>query len=186
MKGIGALVFAVRRAGGVQRRQHQSRTRRSTRADDTGSEGDDGHERRVREQRRDPASRTRATAPAPAAHDRVDRRCPPTRRALRSSSTIPTRASGTFVHWIVIGSAARGRVDVSVEAPDVHELDNTGGTRGWTRTVPAGGQAASLPLHGVRAALRTCAPANADDVRHARAARRPAAADALNQIAATR
>lgn len=51
----------------------------------------------------------------------------------------PDAPGGDFLHWLVIGlTPAAG--SVPSRAPGVSELDNTGGTRGWTPPCPPAGR----------------------------------------------
>ena len=128
---------AARRADrGRVRREHRRRTRSAL---DATAVPDDahGHEPRVHEQRHDPA-RTRATARArrptiswgavPARTEDGGGRGRRSRRAERQTS-----CTGS---WSGCPPKAGS---VPSQAPGVSELDNTGGTKGWTPPCPPAG-----------------------------------------------
>ena len=91
----------------------------------------------------------------------------------------PDAPRGPFVHWIVIGLQPRDG-SLPASGPDVHQLDNTGGTRGWAPPCPPAGAA-----HHYRFtvyALRDYVCASDPDSSSGPGCAEPSAAEALNQI----
>jgi Raf kinase inhibitor-like YbhB/YbcL family protein len=91
----------------------------------------------------------------------------------------PDAPGGTFLHWLVIGLApAPGSVPST--AAGVSELDNTGGTRGWTPPCPPAG-----PVHHYRFtvyALRDYVCADNGDASNGPGCSAPSSVQALPQI----
>jgi Raf kinase inhibitor-like YbhB/YbcL family protein len=91
----------------------------------------------------------------------------------------PDAPGGTFLHWLVVGLApAPGRVPST--AAGVNELDNTGGTRGWTPPCPPAG-----PAHHYRFtvyALRDYVCADNGDASNGPGCSAPSSVQALPQI----
>ena len=94
----------------------------------------------------------------------------------------PDAPGGTFVHWLVIGLPPVPGT-VPSKASGVFELDNTGGTRGWTPPCPPAG--ATHHYRFTVYALNDYVCANNADEAGTPGCSPPAAADALSQIRGT-
>ncbi|HEX5095524.1 MAG TPA: YbhB/YbcL family Raf kinase inhibitor-like protein [Acidimicrobiia bacterium] len=93
----------------------------------------------------------------------------------------PDAGDKPFVHWIVIGlPPVPGSVPSA--AKNVHELDNTGGTRGWTAPCPPAGETHHYRFTVYALRDYVCA-GDADDIR-VQSCSPPGAPSALNLIAA--
>jgi Raf kinase inhibitor-like YbhB/YbcL family protein len=91
----------------------------------------------------------------------------------------PDAPRGTFLHWLVIGlPAAPGSVPSAV--PGVSELDNTGGTRGWTPPCPPAG--ATHHYRFTVYALRDYVCADNGDASNGPGCSAPSSVQALAQI----
>jgi Raf kinase inhibitor-like YbhB/YbcL family protein len=91
----------------------------------------------------------------------------------------PDAPGGAFLHWLVIGLAPTAG-SVPSHAAGVSELDNTGGTRGWTPPCPPAGT-----LHHYRFsvyALRTYICADNGDASNGPGCAAPSSVQALPQI----
>lgn len=94
----------------------------------------------------------------------------------------PDAPGGTFVHWLVIGLPPEpGRIPS--KAKGVFELDNTGGTRGWTPPCPPAG--ATHHYRFTVYALNDYVCADNGDQAGTAGCSPPAANDALSQIRGT-
>ena len=86
---------------------------------------------------------------------------------------------GAFLHWLVVGLAPNAG-SVPSHAPGVSELDNTGGTKGWTPPCPPAGT-----LHHYRFsvyAVRTYICADNGDASNGPGCAAPSSVQALAQI----
>ena len=109
-------------------------------------------------------------------------RLPPGTKSVAVVVDDPDAPGGTFVHWLVIGlPPTPGRVPS--KAKGVYELDNTGGTRGWTPPCPPAG--ATHHYRFTVYALNDYVCANNADEAGTPGCSPPAAADALSQIRGT-
>ena len=91
----------------------------------------------------------------------------------------PDAPKGDFVHWVVIGLTPQTtRLDGVPNG--AHELDNTGGTRGWTPPCPPAG--AVHRYHFTVYALRTYVCASVSDTAPTADCSPPSTAEALPQI----
>jgi Raf kinase inhibitor-like YbhB/YbcL family protein len=94
----------------------------------------------------------------------------------------PDAGKKPFVHWIVVGLPPEDG-SVPSTAKTVHELDNTGGTIGWTAPCPPPGSPHRYRFTVYALRDYVCA-GDADDLRTSTWSP-PGAADALNRIAGT-
>jgi Raf kinase inhibitor-like YbhB/YbcL family protein len=94
----------------------------------------------------------------------------------------PDAGEKPFVHWIVIGLPPENG-SVPSTAKDVRELDNTGGTTGWTAPCPPPGSPHRYRFTVYALRDFVCA-GDADDLRTSSCSP-PGAADALDRIAGT-
>lgn len=62
---------------------------------------------------------------------------PPLTKSVAVVVDDPDATGGDFLQWLVVGLAPQPG-SVPSHAPGVNELDNTGGTRGWTPPCPTG------------------------------------------------
>ena len=94
----------------------------------------------------------------------------------------PDAGEKPFVHWIVIGLPPENG-SVPSTAKTVHELDNTGGTMGWTAPCPPPGSPHRYRFTVYALRDYVCA-GDADDIRTSTCSP-PGAANALDRIAGT-
>jgi Raf kinase inhibitor-like YbhB/YbcL family protein len=91
----------------------------------------------------------------------------------------PDATGGTFLHWLVVGLAPRpGHVPST--AAGVNQLDNTGGTQGWTPPCPPAGPAHHY--HFTVYALRDYVCADNGDASNGPDCSAPSSVQALSQI----
>ena len=91
----------------------------------------------------------------------------------------PDAPSGDFLHWLVIGLPPKAG-SVPSQAAGVSELDNTGGTKGWTPPCPPAGSTHHYQFSVY--ALRDYVCADAGDASNGPGCSPPASAQALAQI----
>ena len=91
----------------------------------------------------------------------------------------PDAAKGPFLHWLVIGLAAKAG-SVPSRAPGVIQLDNTGGTLGWTPPCPPAGSLHHF--HFSVYALSDYVCADNGDATNGPGCAAPASVQALTQI----
>ena len=91
----------------------------------------------------------------------------------------PDAPGGDFLHWLVVGLAPRAG-SVPSGAAGVNELDNTGGTRGWTPPCPPAGSTDHYRFTVY--ALRDYVCADAEDATNGPGCSPPASDQALAQI----
>lgn len=91
----------------------------------------------------------------------------------------PDAPSGDFLHWLVIGLPPKAG-SVPSRATGVSELDNTGGTKGWTPPCPPAGSTHHYQFSVY--ALRDYVCADSGDASNGPDCSPPASAQALAQI----
>ena len=91
----------------------------------------------------------------------------------------PDALGGDFLHWLVVGLPPRPG-SVPSRAPGVNELDNTGGTHGWTPPCPPAGSTHRYQFTVY--ALRDYVCADAGDAANGPGCSPPASDQALAQI----
>jgi Raf kinase inhibitor-like YbhB/YbcL family protein len=91
----------------------------------------------------------------------------------------PDAPGGDFLHWLVVGLPPRPG-SVPTREPGVSELDNTGGTHGWTPPCPPAGSTHHYQFTVY--ALRDYVCADDDDASNGPGCSPPASDQALTQI----
>jgi Raf kinase inhibitor-like YbhB/YbcL family protein len=107
---------------------------------------------------------------------------PPNTKSVAVVVDDPDAGVKPFVHWIVIGLPPENG-SVPSTGKTVRELDNTGGTTGWTAPCPPAGSPHRYRFTVYALRDYVCA-GDADDIRTSTCSP-PGAADALDRIAGT-